>query len=187
MINFGYSHHSLDVGGHQRVEAQLLHRNHELSQLALVGLDHVRVGAADLLQLVLQLGNNVVLAVLDLFNGLADGPDCAAVDVRSLEHLVQLQVLHLQLLGHCANLLLEDEVAESLALLDRVDRVVKDLEELLAFLLLVLVGLHLYLVLVLQVSEFFLFSVYFCLDFGLLLNDLLLLQQVLPVFLDLQF
>lgn len=118
MINFGYSHHSLDVGGHQRVEAQLLHRNHELGQLALVGLDHMCVGAADLLQLVLQLGDHVVFTVLDLFDGLADGPDGAAVDMRSLEHLVQLQVLHLQLLGHRADLLLEDEVAESLALLD---------------------------------------------------------------------
>lgn len=179
--------HSLDVGGHQRVETQLLHRNHELGELALVGLDHVGVGAADLLQLVLQLSDDVVLAVLDLLDGLADGPDGAAVDVCGLEHLVELQVLDLQLLGDRADLLLEDEVAESLALLDGVDGVVEDFEELLALLLLVLVGLHLDLVLVLEVSELLLLAVYFCLDLCLLLDDLLLLQQVLAVLLDLQF
>lgn len=98
MINFDYIDHSFDVGRHKWVEAQLLHWNHEFGQLALVGLHHMRVGSSDLLQLVLQLSNHIVLAVLYLFDGLADGSDGSAVDVRSLEHLVQLQVLHLKFL-----------------------------------------------------------------------------------------
>lgn len=98
MINFDYIDHSFDVCWHQWVKAQLLHWNHELSQLAFVGLHHVSVGSSDLLQLVLQLSNHVVFAVLYLFDGLAYGSNGSTVDVCSLEHLVKLKVLDLQFL-----------------------------------------------------------------------------------------
>ena len=50
---------SFYVSGHEGVETQLLHRDHELGQFPLVGLHHVDVGAPNLLQLVLQLRNQV--------------------------------------------------------------------------------------------------------------------------------
>ena len=44
---------SFYVGGDEGVETQLLHRDHELRQLALVGLHHVDMCPPNLLQLVL--------------------------------------------------------------------------------------------------------------------------------------
>jgi hypothetical protein len=102
--------------------------------------------------------------------------------VRSLEHLIQLQVLDLQLFGDCSDLLLQDEIGESFALLDGVDGVVEDFEQLLPFSFLVLVVLHLDLILVLQVPKFALLSVDVSLDGRLLLDDLVLLDQLFPVF-----
>jgi len=103
-----------------------------------------------------------------------------------LEDLIELQVLHLELLGDCVDFLLEDEVVEALPLLDRVDSVVEYVEEGLALLLLVLVALHLDLVLVLEIPVALLLAVDLLLDLGLLLYYLVLLEQVLPVLVDLQ-
>jgi hypothetical protein len=54
------------ISGHEGVEAQLLDWNAELGKLALVGLDHVGVGLADLLELCLDLLDSLVLEVLYL-------------------------------------------------------------------------------------------------------------------------
>lgn len=59
------------------------------------------VGSADLLQLILQVLDQLVLPTLDLFYRLGDGSDCLTVDMGSLEHLIELQILDLQLLGNC--------------------------------------------------------------------------------------
>lgn len=50
----------------------------------------MRVGPADLLQLVLQVLDHLVLAAFDLLDRLGDGTHCPAVNMRRLEHLVQL-------------------------------------------------------------------------------------------------
>jgi hypothetical protein len=101
--------------------------------------------------------------------------------VGGLEHLVQLEVLDLELLADCCDFLLEDEVVEALALLDGVDGVIEHFEQFLSLFLLVFVALHLHLVLVLQVPELSLLGVDLPLYRGLLLYYLLLLEQVLPV------
>lgn len=119
---------SVDIGGHEGVEAELFDRNDKLRQFSLIGLDHMGMRASDLLQLVLQLGDDVVLSVLYLVDRFADRPDSPAVDVGGLEHLVELEVLDLELLGDCGDLLLEDEVVEALALLDGVDGVIEHFE-----------------------------------------------------------
>lgn len=53
------------------------------------------MGSPDLLKLVLQFGNHIIFAVLNLLDALADGADRPTVDVSCLQDLVQLQVLHL--------------------------------------------------------------------------------------------
>lgn len=172
---------SVDIGGHEGVEAELFDRNDKLRQFSLVCLDHVCMRASDLLQLVLELRDDVALSVLYLLDRSADSPDSPAVDVGGLEHLVQLEVLDLELLADCCDFLLEDEVVEALALLDGVDGVIEHFEQFLSLFLLVFVALHLHLVLVLQVPELSLLGVDLPLYRGLLLYYLLLLEQVLPV------
>ena len=67
-------------------------------------------------------------------------------------------------------------------MLDGVDGVVEDFEQFLPLAFLVLVVLHLHLILILQIPKFTLLSIDVSLDGRLLLYDLVLLDQLLPVF-----
>jgi hypothetical protein len=107
--------------------------------------------------------------------------------VRSLQHLIQLQILHLQFLRDGSDLLFKDEVLQSFSLLNRVDRVVEYIEEGLPLFLFVFVGLHLDLILVLEIAIVLLLLINFTLDLRLLLDDRLLLKQILVVTRNLNF
>jgi hypothetical protein len=48
------------------------------------------VSSSYLLQLILQLANGVIFAVLNFLNGLADGSNCSSINMCSLQDLVEL-------------------------------------------------------------------------------------------------
>lgn len=72
---------SSNVRGDQRVEAELLDWDTELGQLPLIGLHHVGVSLADLLELVLNLLYRFVLQVFNLFQSVLDNAQCLRVDL----------------------------------------------------------------------------------------------------------
>lgn len=86
---------SFYVGGDEWIETKLLHRDYELRQFSLVGLDHVDVCPSYLLQLVLQLWNQVWFSIFDFLDGLTDCANCSSIYMCCLEDLVELEVLYL--------------------------------------------------------------------------------------------
>lgn len=81
---------SIYAGWNQGVETEFLDRDDEFSQFSFVSLDHVCVSSSNLLQLVLQVLDELVLATFYLFYRLGDGTDSLSVDVSSFEHFIQL-------------------------------------------------------------------------------------------------
>lgn len=119
-----------DIGGHERIEAELLDGDTELGQLTLVGLNHVRVSLANLLQRGLDLADGIALEVLDLLQRRSDDAESLGLDSSSSQQLVNLGILRLETLLNGLVLLLENEVSYACLLMDFVDKLVELIEEL---------------------------------------------------------
>ena len=148
--------HRSNVGGHKRIEAELLNRDTELGEFSFVGFDHVRVSLSDLLQLCLNFTDGLILELFDLFEGTTNHAKSLRVDSRRCQNLVGLSVFSLQAFLDCFKLLLKDQVAQTSLAVDIIDDSVELFKELLLLLLDVLVLLEAHFVLPLQILILFL-------------------------------
>ena len=161
-----------DIGWDEWIESKLFDWDTELAKLSFVSLDHVRVSLSDLLELSLDLSNGFVLELLDLFQRAANHTQSLRVNTSRRKNLISLRVLGFKTLLDRLNLFLKDQVAQACLPMHIVDHVVELLEQLLLFLLDVLVLLQADLVLPFETLVLFL-------SFN---NLLLLLSKLLPDF-----
>ena len=160
-----------DIGWDEWIESKLFDWDTELAKLSFVSLDHVRVSLSDLLELSLDLSNGFVLELLDLFQRAANHTQSLRVNTSRRKNLISLRVLGFKTLLDSLNLFLKDQVAQACLPMHIVDHVVELLEQLLLFLLDVLVLLQADLVLPFETLVLFLSFNNLLLLLGKLLSD----------------
>lgn len=124
-----------NVGGHERVEAEFFHRDTELAQLALVGLNHVRMCLADLLEFSLDRLDCLVFDVLHLVKSASDHAQTVRIDVGGGQNLINTSLLSIKAFLDCLKLLLENQIAQACLLMELVNESVELIKDMLSLLL----------------------------------------------------
>ncbi len=161
-----------DVSWDERIESKFFNRNTELAKLSFVGLHHVRVSLPDLFKFSLDFSDSLVLELLNLLESATNHAESLWVNASRRQNLIGLSVLRLKTLLDGLKLLLEDQVAQTSLTVHIIDHIVELLEQLLLFLLNVLILLEADLVLPLQTLVLFLSLNNLLLFLGELLTNL---------------
>jgi hypothetical protein len=117
-----------NIGWYQGIETEFFDGDSELRKLTFVGLDHVRMGLADLLELSLDALDGFIFDIFDLVESRADQAKVLGVDIRSCENLVDRRLLCVKALLDGLNLLLQDKVTQASLLMHLIDQLVELIE-----------------------------------------------------------